>query len=694
MKADVVKVRRADVVIPIYADVEVTRACIDSVLRHSGESLRSLILVNDCSPDPDMYPMLRTLRATDPRVVLLENDVNLGFVGTCNRGLAIRGGDVVLLNSDTRVTEGWLEELLGVAYLNDRICAVVPLSNNATICSVPAFCKETKAQELEGRPLELETFSPRYTEVPTGVGFCLLLRHVALNMLGGLDPAYGRGYNEENDWCLRAQRLGLQIVRANRALVYHLGSISFGEERNELERLNARRLHARYPHYPEHVGSFVRTTDAHVAAHYVRRRLGEVAACLDGRHIVGLKENGTGVHAAELAKALVKHTDVKLSVWVSSPEQRKFFERQGVRTVEALDTPPPQVLHRSAQVLRPEELRSLLDAPSHAVISYQDLIAYRAPTTHPNYGLFRRYRALSFASLHAAQAVIAISEHNRQEIISEFQVPPERVHTVHLGVDVDSFADRDETANQKVLEKHSLVGPFLLSAGSDFAHKNLRLLVEGYQLFRAGWKHRSPVPKLIFIGPRTKGRGALYDDGQWPEGVRYLGTVAPDEVRALFQESSAYFFPTAYEGFGLPVLEAMAAGTPVVCSSLTSVPEVAGDAALYLESFSPEEIAARMLSVTTDAGLRKHLVAAGHEQVKRFTWKETARRTEAVYQSVIDSPAQVTLHQKRALALIFEQWASAEERAHIAEHHLHHASQPVASGPGILRTLRGRFSRR
>jgi glycosyltransferase involved in cell wall biosynthesis len=689
-----VTVRRADVVIPIYADVEVTRACIDAVLRHSGESLRSLILVNDCSPDAAMYPMLRELRAADPRVVLLENDVNLGFVGTSNRGLAIRGGDVVLLNSDTRVTEGWLKELLDVAYLNDRICAVVPLSNNATICSVPAFCMETKAQELEGKPLELEGFSPRYTEVPTGVGFCLLLRHVALNMLGGLDPAYGRGYNEENDWCLRAQRLGLQIVRANRAFVYHLGSISFGEERNELERLNARRLHARYPHYPEHVGSFVRTTDAHVAAHYVRRRLGDVAVCLDGRHIVGLRENGTGVHAAELAKALVKHTDVKLSVWVRSPEQRAFFERQGVRAVDALDTPPPQVLHRSAQVLRPEELRSLLDAPSHAVISYQDLIAYRAPTTHPNYGLFRRYRALSFASLHAAQAVIAISEHNRQEIISELQVPPERVHTVHLGVDVESFADRDETANQKVLEKHSLVGPFLLSAGSDFAHKNLRLLVEGYQLFFAGWKHRSPVPKLVFIGPRTKGRGALYDDTELPEGVRYLGTVEPDEVRALFQESSAYFFPTAYEGFGLPVLEAMAAGTPVVCSNLTSVPEVAGDAALYLESFSPEEIAARMLSVTTDAGLRQHLVAAGHDQVKRFTWKETARRTEEVYQSVIDSPAQVTLHQKRALAHIFEQWASAEERAHIAEHHLHHATKPAQAGPGLLSNLRSRFGRR
>ncbi|WPB78937.1 glycosyltransferase [Archangium violaceum] len=679
-------VRQADVVIPIYADVALTRACIESVLGHTGEALGTLILVNDRSPDPEMAPMLRELRERHPQVVLLENEQNQGFVGSANRGMAVRTRDVVLLNSDTLVTGGWLTELLDVAYSSDRIAAVVPLSNNATICSVPAFFAETKMEALRGRELRLEELRPRFSELPTGVGFCLLLKDMVLNMLGGLDPVYGRGYNEENDWCLRAQRNGMMVVRANRALVYHLGSVSFGEERNELERRNARILLGRYPHYTRQVGDFSGTLEAQVAAHYVKRRLGRVSVCIDGRHILGVRVNGTGIYAAELVKALAAHTSLELSASVRTEEQRELFQSLGIPLVEGEKLlPGTQVLHRPAQVFQPEEMRFLLEAPAHSVITYQDLISYRASTAHPNYDIYRNYRALSFALLHAAQAVIAISEHNRQEILSEFHLPPERVHVVHHGVDAETFRARDEQGNRRVLESRGIHGPFFLYAGSDHTHKNLRLLVEGYQMFRARWRGQTPPPSLVFMGPCSQVRGALYRETTWPEGVMYLGLLPASEVRVFFQEALAYVYPTTYEGFGLPVLEAMAAGTPVLCSSLTSVPEVAGEAGLYLREFSPEEVSRRLSELATDAGLRRRLVEAGHQQVKRFTWKETARRTEEVYLSAIDGTPEVSLRQKQAFSTLFARSLDAEARARAAEQRVHELEEKLAlaSLPGF-----------
>ena len=120
----------ADVVVPVYRGVASTRACLRSVLEHSGAALGRLVIVDDASPEPAMQPMLAELRDAEPRIVLIRNEQNVGFVSSANRGLSLRARDVVLLNSDTVVTPGWLDELTSVAESSDRIAAVVPLSNN------------------------------------------------------------------------------------------------------------------------------------------------------------------------------------------------------------------------------------------------------------------------------------------------------------------------------------------------------------------------------------------------------------------------------------------------------------------------------------------------------------------------------------------------------------------------------------
>jgi len=647
---------QADVIIPVYGNVGVTRQCVESVLEHTGPELGQLILINDRSPDPDMHPMLEELRDRDPRIVLLLNEQNLGFVGSCNRGLSLRQRDAVLLNSDTLVTPGWLPEMLRVLESNERAVAVAPLSNNATICSVPEFCAETQASEVPFEALALERSElPASTVVPTGVGFCLLFKHQALNMLGLLDPAYGRGYNEENDWCQRALRLGFLTLRANRALVYHLGSISFGGEKSELDRRNARLLHRRYPYYTQLTQLFSSGPEARAPATYVRRKLGTVSVCLDLSHLPPDRLNGTGVYGFELLRALKAQGELDLWARVSSESQALVVQALGVKPHPAgqpLDK--FSVYHRPAQIFSERDLKVFLNASCHTVISYLDLIAYRAPQVFNDFNEFRRYRAYSYAALKSAQAVIGISDHNRAEIVQEFGLPPERVHTTHLGVDQSLFKSRPRMACTQTLRTHEVEGPYFLFAGSDYAHKNLMLLMSAYALFRAGFAQSEapgPCPQLLLMGPVTHSGGSLYARARaWPVGVRYLGTVPETDVRGLMEGALAFVYPSAYEGFGLPPAEAMALGTPVIASSLTSIPEIVGDAALMIRDFTPEEIAGHMLSLAGSGQLRDELAERGRKQAARFTWQETARRTTEVYLSAIDRPAADSLQHRQMMA--------------------------------------------
>ena len=647
--------RKADVVIPVYTDVAVTRACIESVLQFTGDELGRLVVVNDCSPDPAMRPMLDELRSRNSTIELLNNEANLGFVASANRGIGITQRDVVLLNSDTLVTTGWLKEMLAVAYESDRIAAVAPLSNNGAICSVPEYCQPVDRKQLVEADLALQDL-PSSTIVPTGVGFCLLLKRLVLNMIGAFDSVYGRGYNEENDWAMRAQALGFVAARANRALVYHLGSVSFGDQRADLDRRTGEILLNRYPYYLWEVAAFSRTPGSRIAAHQVSRRLGSLSVCVNIRHLNGMKINGTGVHAIELVKCLKQHTSIDVSVHGATPEQSAELETLGVQTRAANDLDRVQIFHHPAQIFAPEDLRLFLSTPSHAVISFLDLISWRTPSTHASVQAFERYKTFCFAALQSAQAVIATSAHNRNEIINELHVSPERVWMVPLGVDHGSFEKRDEMLNRRCLRNFKIHNRYFLYVGSDYAHKNLKLLLASYAVFRQRFAgaQESKTPSLVLVGSPSGSPGSLYGLAPevWPPGVSYLGTVTETELRALLQEASALVFPTAYEGFGLPVLEAMASAIPVICSSLTSVPEIAGDAALYINDFTPDEIASHMLSVISSASLGQRLIDAGRARARKFSWKETARKIAVVYETVVGRPSVDTLFQREMFATL------------------------------------------
>lgn len=263
---------QVDVVVPVYRDVALTRRCLESILAHHQGRLGRLILVEDASPEAGMAQLLEEIWRRSPRVILLRNERNLGFVRSANRGLLIRERDVVLINADAEATAGWLDALIAAAAAHGRAAAAVPLSNNGGLSSVPALDQATPADAFEGLELGLDLLPP-FTELPTAMGFCLWMSDAALRELGAFDPVFGRGYNEENDWCQRARSKGYAILRANRAFVFHRGSASFGAERVALERRNARLLWSRYPGFLRETEAFRLTDQAQLAARHVAARM-------------------------------------------------------------------------------------------------------------------------------------------------------------------------------------------------------------------------------------------------------------------------------------------------------------------------------------------------------------------------------------------------------------------------------------
>jgi GT2 family glycosyltransferase len=257
-----------DVVIPVYRGLAQTRRCIESVLAARQEVPFEVVVVDDASPDPEIPRWLDELAAAG-RITLLRNASNAGFVRSVNRAMGLHGDrDVVLLNSDTEVANDWLDRLLACALSDAKVATVTPFSNNATICSYPFEGWQGKVPGTLGLAgldrVFAATNARRVVDLPTAVGFCMYVRRGALDAVGLFDAErYGRGYGEENDFCMRAGKAGWRNVLAGGVFVYHEGSVSFSDERFALQAAAAKVLVEQHPDYPAKVHEYLVADPAH-----------------------------------------------------------------------------------------------------------------------------------------------------------------------------------------------------------------------------------------------------------------------------------------------------------------------------------------------------------------------------------------------------------------------------------------------
>ena len=257
--------RRLNIVIPVYRGLAVTRDCIASALRHRRADVDSIIIVNDCSPEPEMAGMLRQF-LPEPNVFLLSNGQNLGFIRSVNRALQFcRAGDVLLLNSDATVFAGGFDEMCRIAHSADDIATVTALSNNATIFTYPDPGQpEGSLPDIDWAGLAevaLRENAGLAIDVPTGHGFCLLLKREPLNRIGLFNEVFGRGYGEENEWCRRATDFGYRHVAAAGVFIEHREAVSFGSRKDELVRSNLALLATMYPGYGPAIEKYERRDD-------------------------------------------------------------------------------------------------------------------------------------------------------------------------------------------------------------------------------------------------------------------------------------------------------------------------------------------------------------------------------------------------------------------------------------------------
>jgi GT2 family glycosyltransferase len=276
-----------DIVIPVYKGLEQTRACIESVLATKRDPRLELVVVDDATPDPAIAEYLRGLSAQG-RITLLANEANLGFVQSVNRGMALHADrDVVLLNSDTEVANDWLARLDAAAHSGRDVGTVTPFSNNATICSYPYEGWKGGLPGMLGLgaldALFAKANARRTIELPTAVGFCMYIRRDCLAAIGPFDAErFGRGYGEENDFCMRAGKAGWRNILAADVFVYHEGSVSFSDERFDLVKAAAPTLIALHPEYPLRVHEFVERDEAgalRAAVDRARSACGAEEAC-------------------------------------------------------------------------------------------------------------------------------------------------------------------------------------------------------------------------------------------------------------------------------------------------------------------------------------------------------------------------------------------------------------------------------
>lgn len=279
-----------------------------------------------------------------------------------------------------------------------------------------------------------------------------------------------------------------------------------------------------------------------------------------------------------------------------------------------------------------------------AVVTLHDLAIYQHPDWFPANFMSRQIfstKILVPKSLRKADKIIAVSENTKEDIIKRFKVPAKKIQVVYEGVNQEKEANITSLVELK--KKFGIKDNYILFLGTIEPRKNITALVKAYHGLLSRYriknqKENKNCPQLVLAG----GKGWKYkevfktiDKLKLKNEVKYLDYVKYQDKIGLMQNALCFVFPSLYEGFGLPILEAMSLGTPVITSDVSSIPEVAGTAALLVNPNSVADLVQAIEKVVDDKKLRAQMAQKGKEQAKKFSWQQTAEETLAIYREVL-----------------------------------------------------------
>ncbi len=358
---------------------------------------------------------------------------------------------------------------------------------------------------------------------------------------------------------------------------------------------------------------------------------------------------GIGRYAIELLRALARLPNTPEIVLLTTEQEDshdlwRHFEHHalpGCRLLPALLTLGNGLLSNASRRLQldivhdPNGIAPFLGPALGAkrIVTIHDAFAYVYPETHNRLDNWR-YRWMLPNVARRADAVLTDSEHSGHDLVRYLGLPENSIHVISCGVDPQFQPVENADKQRAVIHRYGLKTPYLLYVGGINARKNIAGLFEAYARVRA-WH---PGVPLVVAGKRQWQTGdidAAFRRFDLENDVCFTGYVADEDLPALYSAAEAFVFPSLYEGFGLPPLEAMACGTPVITSNASSLPEVVGDAAISVDPYDIDALAAAIGRVLGDAPLRAELRARGLARAAQFTWERAARETLGVYTEVV-----------------------------------------------------------
>ena len=549
------------IAIPLYRAPELIAGLFEALIALAAEIADidgGILLINDSIDDSGLRAELDARLPNLARAIpteIIENADNLGFVRSANRALSRgreTGEDVILLNSDALPTAGAFKEMAEVAYLDPMTVVVSPRSNNATICNSP-YPEHFRGRDPIASRRDHDAIArrlPRFSYVPTAVGFCLYIRAFALREFGLFDEIYGQGYNEENDFIRRCNRRGYRAVLANRAFVSHLGNASFAQSTtfgDGIDIANRRTLDRRYPEYDTIVRRFysgAQYRTEYLASGLIPDARGRLRLMFDCR-LLGAHHNGTSELTVQLLNAFATafESDFDIAV-LCDPENYVFHGMDTVSGLRRCDVRearewPFAVAFRIGQPFTPEDLSLPFDAAPIAGFLMLDTIALDCQQLDTN-DLEQRWRTCAAE----ANVLAYISSFSRDQFRRRFAVHAGAIETVALcSTDIAEYPPLVTTPPARMSPRTILV------VGNHYPHKAIGETVD---LLRS---MGGDDIRIVVLGGTTQDVNAE---------SHAAGGLTPEAVDGLFATADVVLFPSHYEGFGLPIMHALAHRKPVV----------------------------------------------------------------------------------------------------------------------------------
>jgi GT2 family glycosyltransferase len=555
-----------DIIVPVYKSVDLTSQCLESLAAHIQELAAfspRLIVINDSPGEADVSAMLSAFAGSRAYVRLIENEANLGFVRTVNRGLELAtkdGRDVILVNADTRTFAGTLSAMVDVAYADPQIGFVSPRSNNASLCSLPHVHGGVlpTQDEAHARWRLLSRTMPAYHLVPTAVGFYLYVKHVVLANFGPLDTKFGVGYEEENDLILRANKVGYRAALANHAFAYHAGSASFSLTDLDLKAHrddNLREMTRRHPEFLPLVRRY--ETSAHFRAeallgHSLPKASGRLKIAFD-LSSVGCNFNGTSEQTiATLASLCARHG---AAFEVSAICSEAAFRFHALNTIDGLRRHDPEPLggERFAIAIRigqPFDLAAITRLEKLApinVFGMLDTIAEDCGYLSVDYQLDELWGHVA----RHANGLVFISQTSEQAFLARYRDARAISRYARLPTRLADYRQKGSTA--QVEPEHVMI------MGNHFAHK---ASIATAQILGAAF----PTVQFVVLGKDTQASANV--------SSYRSGMLAADQVDALYARASVVILPSYMEGFGFGLVRALAAGKAVVARDIPATREI------------------------------------------------------------------------------------------------------------------------